>query len=309
MQLPSILRTTVLLFTAWLSATAPVCSQWEAKTAILKTVEKTFGDPPGMVRLDPKDRVWADKKSHRVVVDGYVALRQGQLEMLACLTGTKEHESIVATFCKAQTVHAGLLAIGAKQGTPVKWEPAYIAPTGSEIQVFALWMEGDKKKNINVREWVRVVGSESATLDTNFVFAGSSFWQDPDTGDKIYQAESGDLICVSNFSTSTLDVPIESSKANSGLLFAAFTDRIPPEGTPIRLVLQLVEDKKSADGRSTPSSPQNQAESPAPAASSVPPNDSLSTEETPIDGSPNDAASSPSTPIPSLDSLVAPPQE
>ncbi len=249
MHVPAIMRTTVLLFTVCFSEISPVCSQWEGKAAVLTAVEKTFGDPPGMVRLDAKDRVWADKKSRRVVVDGYIALRQGQLEMLACLAGTKEHESVVATFCKAQTVHAGLLAIGAKQGTPVKWDPVYVAPTGSEVQVFALWMDGDKKKNIDVREWVRVVGSETATLDTNFVFAGSSFWQDPDTGQKIYQAESGDLICVSNFSTSTLDVPIESSKANSGLLFAAFTDRIPPEGTPVRLVLQLVEGKQAADSR------------------------------------------------------------
>ncbi len=245
---------TVLVFTACLLAANLGHSQWEERASVFKEVEKTFGEPPGMTRLDPKDRVWADKKSKRVVVDGYIALREGQLEMLACLVGTKEHESIVATFCKAQTVHAGLLAVGAQQGSPVKWEPVYTAPTGSQIQVFALWYAEGKKKNIDVRQWVRVVGSETTVLDTNFVFAGSMFWEDPDTGKKLYQAESGDLICVSNFSTSTLDVPIESSKANSGLLFAAFTDRIPPEGTPVRLVLQVVDDKKSANGQPVESS-------------------------------------------------------
>ncbi len=69
-------------------------------------------------------------------------------------------------------------------------------------------------------------------------------WKDPDTGEERYLAESGDLICVSNFSTATLDVPLNSSQANSGLMFAAMTDAIPPEGTPVRLVLQLVDDKK-----------------------------------------------------------------
>ncbi|GIW99335.1 MAG: hypothetical protein KatS3mg111_2668 [Pirellulaceae bacterium] len=53
-------------------------------------------------------------------------------------------------------------------------------------------------------------------------------------------AEGGDLICVSNFSTATLDVPFESSQVNAGLMFAAFTERIPERGTPVRLVLQLV---------------------------------------------------------------------
>lgn len=219
-------------------------SQGPERETVLREVEKTFSEPPATVRLDPRDRVWADKKNRRVIVDGYIALREGPLEMLACLVGTKEHESIVATFCKAQTVHAGLLAVGAEQGKPVQWEPTFRPPSGSEIQVFALWVDKNgQRKNIDVRQWIKVVDTEQEVLDKNFVFAGSLFWEDPDSGKKIYQAESGDLICVSNFSTATLDVPIESSKVNSGLMFMAFTERIPPQGTPVRLVLQVVGSK------------------------------------------------------------------
>ncbi len=247
-----------IVFAAWAVCNSTALSQWEGRESILKEVEKTFGDPPGMTRLDPKDRVWADKQNRRIVVDGFIALREGQLEMLACLIGTKEHESVVATFCKAVTVHAGLLAVGAQQGKPVQWDPMYVAPTGSEIQVFALWRnEKGEKKNINTREWARVVGTEKEVLDTNFVFAGSILWEDPETHEKVYQAESGDLICVSNFSTATLDVPIESSKVNSGLMFAAFTDRIPKLGTPVRLVLQVVDAPKSAGSVNKVSSSQS----------------------------------------------------
>ncbi len=247
-----------LLVPRW-AVVAAVCSgmaathaQWPGREAILRDVEKTFGDPPELVRLDPQERVWADKKHQRVVVDGYIALQQGSLEMLACLAGTKEHESIVATFCKAQTVHAGLLAIGAKAGKPVQWQPDYVPPSGSEIQVMALWRdENGEKQRSDVRRWCRVVGSQDKTLEANFVFAGSILWEDPDTGKKMYQAEGGDLICVSNFSTATLDVPLESSAVNTGLMFAAFSERIPKVGTPIRLVLQLVV-KTPAAGDSDP---------------------------------------------------------
>ncbi|RME25308.1 MAG: hypothetical protein D6800_07740 [Candidatus Zixiibacteriota bacterium] len=211
----------------------------------LEKLEKTFGDPPGMTRLDKHSRVWVDRDKKRVVVDGYVALRSGQLEMFACLTGTKEHESVVAVYSKALVVHAGLLAIGAKQGHPVQWEPTFKPPTGSEIQVFVLWKdEQGKKHHTDARQWIRQIGTDGKVLETNWVFAGSSFWKDPDSGKEIYLAESGDLICVSNFSTATLDVPIESSQVNSGLMFAAFTERIPPQGTPVRLVLQLVDKEK-----------------------------------------------------------------
>ena len=233
-----------------LSTLGPTLGQWEGRERILSNVEKTFGDPPNMVRLDPVSRIWVDKQKKRVVVDGYIALNAGQLEMFACIVGTKEHESIVSVFSKAQLVHAGLLAVGAKTGTPVKWEPEYAPPSGSEVQVFVLWMDKDgKRQNTDARKWVREVGTDDTTLDTNFVFAGSILWKDPDSGDEKYMAESGDLICVSNFSTATLDVPMKSSQVNSGLMFAAFTDRIPERDTPVRLVLQVVEPEKSADAR------------------------------------------------------------
>ncbi len=244
----------LMLATAMLSLfvglTPTAFGQWGGRQAEFEAVEKAFGEPPNMVRLDPKSRVWADKKNKRVVVDGFIALTSGQLEMLACIVGTKEHESVVAVFSKAQFVHAGLLAVGAEQGKPVSWEPKYSPPTGSEIQVLALWRDKDgNKKTIDTRNWVRKVGTDSEVLDTNFVFAGSMMWKDPDSGEERYMAESGDLICVSNFSTATLDVPITSSQVNSGLLFAAFTDRIPERFTPVRLVLQVVDPKRSADAR------------------------------------------------------------
>jgi hypothetical protein len=45
------------------------------------------------------------------------------------------------------------------------------------------------------------------------------------------------LICVSNFPSAVLDVPIQSTDSNAALLFAAYTERIPPIGTPVTIVL------------------------------------------------------------------------
>ncbi len=67
-----------------------------------------------------------------------------------------------------------------------------------------------------------------------WVFAGSGFWKD-EQGKDFYMAESGDFICVSNFTTAMLDIPIESSQSNEGLLFEADTEKIPPLGTPVRM--------------------------------------------------------------------------
>jgi hypothetical protein len=51
-------------------------------------------------------------------------------------------------------------------------------------------------------------------------------------------AADGDFICVSNFASAMLDLPINAPNANSALLFEAFHERIPPAGTPVALILR-----------------------------------------------------------------------
>lgn len=259
-----LLRLSCLLW-AMVSLLASVANaQYMSREERRAKVEKTLGDPPGMKRLSEKDRVWVDTKRHLVVADGYIAMRQGQLEMFACPAGTKEHESVVGVIAKAQDVHAGLLAAGAKTGTPVQWEPDFKPPTGSEIEIHALWFDQEgKKKTIDARQWCVRWGKEKKILDVNWVFSGSSFWKDPDTGENRYQAEAGDLVCLSNFSTATMDVPIQSSQANSGLLFVANTDLIPPEMTPIRLVFKVVKPDKPTAPADDKKSPQEDLLTPA----------------------------------------------
>lgn len=220
----------------------PSMAQWEGREDLLKAVEKSFGAPKDATRLVPNERVWVDRKNSRLFVDGYIALQEGQLEMFACPVFTKEHESVVAVFSRAATVHAGLLAVGAQVGTAVQWDPDYVAPTGSEIQIDVLWIDAQgKKQRADARTWIKRASSEAKNLEVNWVFAGSGFWEDPDTKAKRYLAESGDLICVSNFSTATLDIPMKSTDANAGLMFLANPSKVPEPGTPVRLMLKVVE--------------------------------------------------------------------
>ena len=205
-----------------------------------------FPPPAGLIRLAKDADLWIDLKNKMVVVDGEIALRRGQLEMFACPKGTKEHESVIAVHSKAQYVHAGLLAIGAKKGRPVQFEPKYMPASGTKIDVLVLWKdEQGKKKRGRAQNWIRN-GETGKQMQYDWVFAGSGFWKDPTDGRQFYYGDAGDFICVSNFPSATLDLPIESSQANTSLMFEAYTERIPPRGTPIRLVLRLQPEKKQS---------------------------------------------------------------
>jgi hypothetical protein len=218
--------------------------------------------PEGAARLDPEFDVWLDEKERAVIVDGNISLREGVLEMFACLRGTKEHESIVSANTRAYLVHAGLVGLGVDPGTPVEFMPTYKPPTGPEIEVLVQWIDEDgNEETVRAQELIKEIRSEKA-MTHPFVFAGSLFRKDPETGKEYYLAEQGDFICVSNFGTAMIDIPVESSQSLEQLAFAAFTERIPPLGTPVRLILKP-KLKKDAEAP-PPSAGKNSTDAPSP---------------------------------------------
>ncbi|MBM4002905.1 MAG: hypothetical protein FJ295_06385 [Planctomycetes bacterium] len=181
-------------------------------------------------------QVWIDTDRKVMVADGVVCLTQGLLELFACPKGTKEHESALSLQTDALTIHAGLLAIEAETGSPVKYAPDYKPASGMVVDLIVVWADGSgKRKQVRAQEWVKNLKTKKP-LDFDWVFAGSGFHVDEDTGERFYMANSGDLVCVSNFGTATLDLPVQSSQANSELMFEAFTENLPPKGTRVRLV-------------------------------------------------------------------------
>lgn len=224
---------------------------------------QTADDPaapyPGLRRLVPDYEVWIDPAQKQVLMTGKIVLRRGPLELFACLKNSKEHESIVAVDTKAYIVHAALLAIGAVPGNPARFQPEFQPARGTEVEITVEWTdEAGAKKRIDARQWLRNVRT-GKPLDFPWVFGGSGFWTDPADGKQYYQAEEGDFICISNFSTAMLDLPVSSPQQNAQLMFEAFTDHIPPDDTKVLLILKP---KAAKPGEVKPVPPQLQPAAP-----------------------------------------------
>jgi len=205
----------------------------------LEKINKSLGK---LVKL-PQGEVWIDTKKKIVVIDGMIVLRKGALEMLACPPETKEHETIIQAQADSYIVHTALLMVGAKSGSPVVWEPKYKAANGTKIEIMVHWLdEKGKEKKLRAQEMIRNVKTKKAMTE-DWVFAGSEFYTNPNTKKKHYMADSGEMICVANFTTAMMDLPIESSQSREGLIFEAFTENIPPIRTKVRLVLKPVAKK------------------------------------------------------------------
>ena len=180
----------------------------------------------------------------RVLVTAEVCLREGQLEVFLCRTGTKEHEAIVRTAVDARYLHAGLEAAGAKPGTPVRFlhpqtgEPDYKPATGDKIDVLVSYRRAGAVHTHAAREWITDLKTKKP-MAHDWVFAGSRLFKNPEKPEAppYYCANNGSVIGISNFSDSMLDLPVEVGQDNSNLGFEARTEKIPPVMSKVWVVL------------------------------------------------------------------------
>ena len=199
----------------------------------------TIEIPSNWVRMGKQEEIWIDTKAKKVIIAGTVCLNEGPLEMFICPQDTKEHESVIAANALASQVHASMIALGADPGKPTSWDPEYRAASGPTIDITVIWHDSstDKEVSMSAKKWIRNAKTKKP-MEYEWVFGGSEFWRDPDTGEEVYYGDSGELVCLSNFSTATIDVNVQSSESNAGLLFEAFTENIPPVGTKVYAVLK-----------------------------------------------------------------------
>ena len=158
---------------------------------------------------------------------------------------------------KPSVVHAGLLALGAKPGHPVRFDAEFHPATGTEIAIEVRWKDDKGKvQSAAAQKWIRNMRTKEA-LDVNWVFAGSGFRKDPETGQQRYFGDSGDFISVSNLPTATLDLPINSTKTMESRLFEGALDQMPPAKTPVTIVLKPKLEGRSSGGRASSARPWN----------------------------------------------------
>jgi hypothetical protein len=201
------------------------------------------GDPPKVKKVDVGKNVWLEIEGdkRRVCLSGVVCRTKGFLEQVLCKKETKEHEAIVSADIDAAKVHFALTLAGAEAGSPVKFVPKYTPAHGTVIKVYVQYEEKGKTIKVPAQQWVRNIKTKKE-LEHNWVFAGSQFYQnrlDP-KAPPFYAANDGDVICVSNFPSAMLDLPVKSSEKNDDLEFEAFTERIPAEDTRVLVILEPV---------------------------------------------------------------------
>jgi len=193
-----------------------------------------------------------DLDNRLITLHAQVCLREGLLELLVCQRNSgRTHESILQTSADPSDVHAALLALGLSPGVPARWiglpdnEWQAIPPRGGLLAITLRWADvtGEVHQRA-AREWLKLIGDTPAPPNgSQWVFVGSELLPDG-----AYWADAtGEVITVSNFPSTLIDVPFESTTSNAELLYQANTDAIPPLGTMVEVVIAPLAGAETAD--------------------------------------------------------------
>ncbi len=221
-----------------LAGVAAVGMAAEQKPGEVAAAHGEFRPDPGWKALG-RD-LWFDPIKRELVMRARVASTEGYLEHLLCLEQSKEHESVLATWASPRLIHAGLILAVGEPGHPVRYRPEFKSPDGPEVAIEIEYPVEGKTERVDAREWVKNEKT-GKPLETNWVFAGSELFEDPQTKKMIYAADGGDLVTVANFPSAILDLPFASSNSDAERSYVVFAGRMPVRGTPVTLRFRKVE--------------------------------------------------------------------
>jgi len=214
----------MLLVTAALAAPAaetPAAPEAGAKDLVITTL-------PGIT---------VDTKAKEVRLEGTICLKKGTLELFACSQGTREHESIIAVKAKPSHVTFALAMLGLDPGQPgyVTEGGAFSPPAGAVLEIACRYQtKGGETRTVAAYKFLRLTGGNVA-LDRpiDWVYVGRP------EADALRAADrEGTVICLSNFPEAVIDVPFESTSANTNLVYEANPKTVPNPGTPVELILK-----------------------------------------------------------------------
>ena len=198
---------------------------------------------PGMKQVGPHIRVHVKEKW--VEVDVKQALREGPLELIACMRNTKEHEAIVSVLGNPQHLHLALLMAGVEPGEPGRWEVENdkvktFNPTGGPVNVSLAYELGGRKVEKQIRYFVKSTKGKLLPK-SHFVFCGSMLTKTEDDKEPAYAATvSGNVVSLVSFGDEVLAWPSAASKSNEMLEWTVNTLALPPKQTPMVMRLRPV---------------------------------------------------------------------
>ena len=187
-----------------------------------------------------------DLAKKQIVIDAEVSrnYKPGDpLEFFLCRADTKDYESVITTPAMPSDVHAALLAMGlspgkfARMSRPDTQPARVLPPEGARLAITLRWKDAnDVQQEAPAGAWLATTGRKESATPKEWLFIGS----DVLPGGGYLADQEGVIISVVNVAWAVIDVPVESIKQYAALEFTRNEKAVPPNGTPVQVVIQVL---------------------------------------------------------------------
>lgn len=178
-----------------------------------------------------------DDVSGTITVPGHLNQRMGAIELVACATGGKTHESLFLLDVEPIHLQLALIRLGLEALRPVRFAGDPEPPKGGWVYVYAEWEQDGKTVRHRVEDLIFSPAKGETMPQQHWVFAGSKTIQ----GNFMATVERS-LITTYRDPYAIIDNPAESGTDDE--LFVPNAAVLPEVKTPVKVIIEKIPGKE-----------------------------------------------------------------
>ncbi|MFI5252337.1 MAG: YdjY domain-containing protein [Bacteroidota bacterium] len=179
----------------------------------------------GTIRIDSKNRV--------LTMPGKINMQKGMIELVACATGGKTHESVVVVDVVPYHLQVALILLGLNYIGGLSVQGDTLTPRGDSVDVFMTWNKNGQDTTVRAEDFAWDIPNKRSMEHTPWIFSGSRMI------DGKYMADvEKSLVTTYHDPNSILDNPLSTGRDDE--TYRVNESLVPPKGTPVKVTIKSI---------------------------------------------------------------------
>ncbi len=190
-------------------------------------------NPPGKIIVDEKDKCLILPAG--IAKQGIYDVLKGAIEYILVSKGGKDYETLFVTDIPPAKIHQAFQKLGLEAGQPAREDSP---PSGLPVRIFVEYEKAGKKIRQPVEEFVLYKKTGKPLAAGLWTYTGSSLSFDPETQKQVLQCMLTKSIVGLHYTDTSPLLQNPRPEAKTENIYSSNLKKLPPPGSPVRLVFQ-----------------------------------------------------------------------